>query len=230
MRWVISLLVAVLVGYSLSIVINASVSAATLVGFGIEVSLSDRLDMIAKEWVGLGTIYLPLYLILHAICFWLLGLVLRNRAVTTVIARATYAGVGALSLMTFYLSFDAVMGSFGLPKSTDDEKDARRTAIRSAMMTAASVPFETATLAMNLLQGLPELARLGNANAVTDVGVAGLLASAAAKGAVFNVEINLQSLPDDYAIEMRTALPQMKESIRAASREVMDAVRDRMDE
>ena len=69
MRWVISLLVAVLVGYSLSIVINASVSAATLVGFGIEVSLSDRLDMISKEWVGLGTIYLPLYLILHAICF-----------------------------------------------------------------------------------------------------------------------------------------------------------------
>ena len=47
MRWVISL-VAVLVGYSLSIVINASVSAATLVGFGIEVGLSDRLDMIAK--------------------------------------------------------------------------------------------------------------------------------------------------------------------------------------
>ena len=127
-------------------------------------------------------------------------------------------------------AFDAVMDSFGLPKSTDDEKDARRTAIRSAMTTAASVPFETATLAMNLLQGLPELARLGNANAVTDVGVAGLLASAAAKGAVFNVEINLQSLPDDYAIEMRTALPQMKESIRAASREVMDAVRDRMDE
>ena len=127
-------------------------------------------------------------------------------------------------------AFDAVMDSFGLPKSTDDEKDARRTAIRSAMMTAASVPFETATLAMNLLLGLPELARLGNANAVTDVGVAGLLASAAAKGAVFNVEINLQSLPDDYAIEMRTALPQMKESIRASSREVMDAVRDRMDE
>lgn len=114
MRWLISLLVAVLVGYSLSIVINASVSAATLVGFGIEVSLSDRLDMIAKEWVGLGTIYLPLYLILHAICFWLLGLVLRNRAMARVVARATYASVGALSLMVFYLSFDAVMGSGGV--------------------------------------------------------------------------------------------------------------------
>ena len=63
MRSVISLLVAVLVGYSLSIGINSTISAATLVGFGIEVSLSDRLDMIAKEWVGLGTIYLPLYLV-----------------------------------------------------------------------------------------------------------------------------------------------------------------------
>ena len=114
MRSVISLLVAVSVGYSLSIVINSLVSAATLVGFGIEVSLSDRLGMIVKEWVGLGTIYLPLYLVLHAICFWLLGLIIRNRAVTTVVARAMYAGVGALSLVAFYLTFDAVMGSGGV--------------------------------------------------------------------------------------------------------------------
>jgi hypothetical protein len=63
---------------------------------------------------GSGDYYLPLYLILHAICFWLLGRVLRNRAVTTVIARATYAGIGALSLIAFYLTFDAVMGSGGV--------------------------------------------------------------------------------------------------------------------
>ena len=114
MRWVISLVVAVLAGYSLSIVINASVSVATLVGFGVEVSLSDRLDMIAKEWVGLGTTYLPLYLVLHAICFWLLGRMLRDSAVTAVITHATYAALGALSLMAFYLTFDAVMGSGGV--------------------------------------------------------------------------------------------------------------------
>ncbi|MEC8633389.1 MAG: hypothetical protein VXX89_02045 [Pseudomonadota bacterium] len=113
MRWVISLLVAILAGYSLSIVINASVSAATLVGFGIEVSLSDGMDMIAKECVGIGCICMSLYLVLHAICFWLLGRVL-NRAVTTVIARATYASLGALSLMAFNLTFDAVMGSGGV--------------------------------------------------------------------------------------------------------------------
>ena len=112
MSWVISRLVAILAGYSLSIVINASVSAATIFGFGIEVSLSDGLDMIAKECVGLGCIYMSLYLVLHVICFWVLSRVL-NR-VTTVIARATYASLGALSLMTFNPTFDAVMGSGGV--------------------------------------------------------------------------------------------------------------------
>ena len=64
---------------------------------------------------------------------------------------------------------------------------------------------------------------------MTDVGVAGLLASAAAKGAVFNVEINLDSLPSEMGAELRDRLPELKEQIRKRSREVMDAVRERMD-
>ena len=127
-------------------------------------------------------------------------------------------------------AFDGVMGSFGLPKSTDEEKEQRRLAIREATLRAAEVPYETATLARNLLNKLPELARRGNANAVTDVGVAGLLASAAAKGAVFNVEINLSGLPADYGVEIREEMDELKEEIRLKSREVMDAVRERMSE
>ena len=127
-------------------------------------------------------------------------------------------------------SFDAVMAGFGMPKSTDEEKDTRRSAIRQATLKAAEIPFETATLALQLLNQLPALAQTGNANAVTDVGVAGLLASAAAKGAVFNVEINLNGLPAEYGIEMREQLVDLKEQIRIKSREVMDAVRERMAE
>ena len=67
--WVISLFVAVLVGYSVGIVTNASVSAAKMPGFDIEVSLSDQLNMIIQQWVGLGTIYPPLYLVLHVVFF-----------------------------------------------------------------------------------------------------------------------------------------------------------------
>ena len=125
-------------------------------------------------------------------------------------------------------AFDRVMEGFGLPKTTDEEKNLRRQAIRHATFAAAKVPFETASLALELLSRLPDLARLGNANAVTDVGVAGLLASAAAKGALFNVDINLDSLPEDMAADLNRQSSEVSEATRVASRAVMDEVRARM--
>lgn len=125
-------------------------------------------------------------------------------------------------------AFDEVMASFKLPKGTDEEVSIRRTAIRNATLKATEKPYETAELALNLLKVLPELARKGNANAVSDVGVAGLLASAACKGALFNVDINLGSLPDEYASEIRMNAPKIQEESRMLSRQVMDAVRDKL--
>lgn len=125
-------------------------------------------------------------------------------------------------------AFDAVVASFRLAKATDDEKASRRDSIRSATLGAAEVPFRTATKALDLLELLPELAEKGNPNAASDVGVAGLLASAALKGAVFNVEINLESLPESYGEEMRESLPNIVEKGRIYSRQCMDAVRLRL--
>ncbi|MGB2340560.1 MAG: cyclodeaminase/cyclohydrolase family protein [Candidatus Poseidoniaceae archaeon] len=125
-------------------------------------------------------------------------------------------------------AFDAVVASFRLPKATDDEKASRRDSIRSATLGAAEVPFRTASKALDLLELLPELAEKGNPNAASDVGVAGLLASAALKGAVFNVEINLESLPESYGEEMRESLPNIVEKGRIYSRQCMDEVRLRL--
>ena len=125
-------------------------------------------------------------------------------------------------------AFDRVVAGFSMPKSTEEEKGVRRTHIRAATYTAAEVPFQTASLALDLLTKLPALARSGNANAVTDVGVAGLLASAAAKGALFNVDINLDSLPDEMAAELRAKSTTVSEQTRIKSRAVMEAVRARM--
>ena len=83
-------------------------------------------------------------------------------------------------------------------------------------------------MALELLKLLPELASKGNSNAVSDVGVAGLLASAACKGALFNVDINLGSLPDDYAKEIRENAPAIQDECRILSRKVMDAVREKL--
>ena len=125
-------------------------------------------------------------------------------------------------------SFDLVMGSYRMSKETEQEASIRLAAIQEATLGAAEVPYETAELALKLLQSLPELARKGNPNAVSDVGVAALLASAACKGALFNVEINLTSLPDEFGAEMRSNIPTIQESVRKVSREAMDAVRDRL--
>ena len=122
-------------------------------------------------------------------------------------------------------AFDEVVDSFRLPKDTEEEKLDRRLAIRKATLGAAEVPYQTALSALNLLKLLPELAEKGNSNAVSDIGVAGLLASTALKGAVFNVQINLQSLPDDYGVEMRKNLPSLIEEGRLYSRKCMDVVR-----
>ncbi len=125
-------------------------------------------------------------------------------------------------------AFDAVVDSFKLPKDTEEMKTKRRESIRAATLGAAEVPYRTATSALQLLRLLPELAEKGNPNAASDVGVASLLASAALKGAIFNVEINLQSLPETYGTEMREALPSLVEDGRIYSRQAMDAVRIRL--
>jgi len=126
------------------------------------------------------------------------------------------------------LAFDAVVSGFKMPKSTDDEKAIRREEIRNSMLGAAKVPYDTACYALNLLKVLPDLASLGNDNAVSDVGVAGLLASAALKGAIFNIEINLNSLPESYGVEMRTHLPDLSGEAKIYSRLCMEAVRRRL--
>ena len=125
-------------------------------------------------------------------------------------------------------SFDAVMDAFKMPKDTELQIEERRQAIRNGTLEAAQVPMETARLAYGLLETLSPLAQTGNSNAVTDVGVAGLLVSAACKGALLNVEINLNSLPDEMGSELRSELESLRNSCHITSREVMKSVNSRM--
>lgn len=125
-------------------------------------------------------------------------------------------------------SFDSVMDCFKMPKQSEEEKDARRNCIRQSTLKAAEVPFETATLGLSLLRHLPEMAQHANANAASDVGVAALMASAAVKGALFNVEINLSSLPQDMGLNLRSLTASVLEEARILSRDSMKAVNERL--
>ena len=118
MRSLIIAIVAATVGYTLSVIINSTVSAATLVGFGIEVGLGDRIQMTATEWTGLAGTYLPIYVGLHTVIFLLVHRFLANRSQSSdsnlTSRRISFAIVGALSLLLLYIAFDTAMGLRGV--------------------------------------------------------------------------------------------------------------------
>ena len=125
-------------------------------------------------------------------------------------------------------AFDEVMNAFKLPKTTEVETGLRKESIRKATLLAAEVPYNTASLAIKLLERMEPLSKSCNANAVSDVGVACLLATAGCKGALFNVEINLNSLPADLGSDMRNNIEQINEQCRELSKAIMHNVKSRL--
>ncbi len=94
-------------------------------------------------------------------------------------------------------SFDAVMDAMRLPKKTDEQKATRNATILKASQGASLVPFETLSLIPEIVELVKVVAEHGNRNLTPDAGVAGLSAGLAARGAAYNVRVNLQGLPDD---------------------------------
>ena len=99
------------------------------------------------------------------------------------------------------LAYDQVMAALRLPKTTDDEKGARRAALRRANAAATDTPLRTAEACHALLGLAAELAATGNRNALSDIGSAAQLLQAGLRGAVMNVRINLPGLGDPAQAE-----------------------------
>lgn len=93
-------------------------------------------------------------------------------------------------------SFDQVMNAFKMPKDSKKEKEERKEAIQSALYGASLTPFTTMKLGLKLLEAAREVIDGCNPNAISDIGVAGLMGLAAVKSANLNVMINTASLKD----------------------------------
>ena len=96
-------------------------------------------------------------------------------------------------------SYALVSAAYKLPKETPVQVAARDAAIQAALMKAAAVPLETARACVAVAKLAASCAQNGNTNAVSDAGVAALLAEAACKGAAYNVRINVSSMSDPHA-------------------------------
>lgn len=93
-------------------------------------------------------------------------------------------------------AYSLVSSAYRLPKESEAAAPEREAAITKALLGAAEVPLETARLCVKVARLAREFALKGNSNAVTDSGVAGILAEAACKGAAYNVRVNVAALTD----------------------------------
>jgi methenyltetrahydrofolate cyclohydrolase len=94
-----------------------------------------------------------------------------------------------------------VMGAFKLPQGNAEETAQREAAIQAATKRAAEVPLQVAEKAVQLNGRLLQLETISSASMKSDLQVARLMAVAAAKGALANVEINLEGLKDTAYVE-----------------------------
>ena len=90
-------------------------------------------------------------------------------------------------------AFNAVSAAYALPKEPEGP---RKDAIQKALIGAAKVPLETLRAARDVAALAARAAEAGNRNAVSDAGVGAMLAGAAAKGAAYNVRINVAGMPN----------------------------------
>lgn len=96
-------------------------------------------------------------------------------------------------------AYGAVSEAYKMPKEPADVAARRQQAIERALIGAAEVPLETVRLCAEVVEIAAAVAARGNTNAVSDAGVAALLADAASRGAAYNVRINVAALPDRTA-------------------------------
>ena len=127
-------------------------------------------------------------------------------------------------------AYDAVVRARRLPRESEVERDARDVQVAAAIREATRVPLATAKAASEVLDLARHLAPIGNRNAVSDVGVAGLLATAAMRGAALNVQINLPYVTADDELREEAAgqIERLLSTLDERDRAVRHAVAERL--
>jgi len=128
-------------------------------------------------------------------------------------------------------AFDDVMALFKLPEETDAEKKKKAEAIEEATIKAASIPLETMRHSYSAMTHAKVAAEKGNANAITDAGVAAHALMAAIEGAALNVRINLGNIKSKDFVERTAAeVEKIISQGRKLKEEILEIVEARMKE
>ncbi|OPL11227.1 MAG: hypothetical protein AVO34_09045 [Firmicutes bacterium ML8_F2] len=89
------------------------------------------------------------------------------------------------------VAFNLTMKASRLPQNNLSEKETRNKALRDVALRTAEASLQAARGALRILSMIAEVAVKGNPAAITDLGVANLVAFAGLKGACYNARANL---------------------------------------
>jgi glutamate formiminotransferase/formiminotetrahydrofolate cyclodeaminase len=115
-------------------------------------------------------------------------------------------------------AFNKIMDSFSLPKNSEEEIGFRNNQIQEATKEATIIPFSVLEKTKEAAEISLIVAEKGNENSLSDSGVAGLAASAAAEGALYNVMINLEGIED------KTFIAEISSKAKKINKEVQEIV------
>jgi glutamate formiminotransferase/formiminotetrahydrofolate cyclodeaminase len=126
-------------------------------------------------------------------------------------------------------AFNKIMTAFGLPKGTEEEKNARTKAIQDATKFAIEIPFKVMQTSYASMEVIKTMAEIGNPNSVSDAGVGALCARSAVMGAFMNVRINAAGYDDkNYVAAIVKLGKEIENQTIALEAEILKVVNDKI--
>jgi glutamate formiminotransferase / formiminotetrahydrofolate cyclodeaminase len=126
-------------------------------------------------------------------------------------------------------AFNSYMNARRLPNKTAEEKRAREEAMQAGLKQAVMVPLNTAKQSYRVIEIAEVVAKNGNPNSITDVGVGAQSAYTGVLGGIYNVLINLKDIKDEkFNAEMRNTCAELKDKAQKKLGEVLGFVESKL--
>ncbi|WP_298263091.1 glutamate formimidoyltransferase [uncultured Lutibacter sp.] len=126
-------------------------------------------------------------------------------------------------------AFNKIIDGFRMPKSTNEEIEARKQAIETATKYATEIPFEVMQTAYNSMEVMKTMVKEGMQSSISDAGVGILCAKTAVTGAYFNVRINAKDIKDrNFADAIISKAKDIYKKTCAIEKEIMDYIDSKM--
>ncbi len=126
-------------------------------------------------------------------------------------------------------AYTRVSEAMKMPRETEEQKAIREEALEKALKEATEVPLRVAEACVRVMDLCRPVAEKGNVNAVSDAGVAVVMAEAGLRSAALNVFINLSWIKDEaFKEETQARLDKLLEGKSQLKEEVYELVKSKL--